>query len=526
MSVYNFTVSPFTFTEAVTNAVYAQNMISGGTMTITPNSGYVVSASDFTAAGTLPAQFASISFADSGTAGEIGNTVIVTFVFATLFEMSTGLETINLPISGHARPIDNKRYIDFNIDFVDDTNVNLNGVSTVEKLGTAITKTGGITDSDGIKTTNLSATNITADYFAQIGTLQVTANDSPNFNFTNPPTLTFENLPQGTISLQLDNVVRRDGETETVKTWNYKIMFISDIDITQSSGAKVFINYSPILAKSSIKEIQQVIVTGTEIPINGAKKKIKVIGDASAEFDLFITKASNNTSIISSSNTILGPNSTISTITTQYGVMNGINKTLEIQNIDPLFSGYEIYQSFPSASANEAYHINITPKNGTILNSNLNQTIPQVIINQYINPTITLTTKTAGLSNYSVTTNPTIAYKGKPNKRPGQLEFMRHIVDTFRFKYIFTKGVGGSSFSTADLPTWDSSDLSATTTTSDWEESVSGHGNEIEIVDITLTKNNETTPTIITVEGTLVILKFGTADVTFNLDSSRFLTVT
>ena len=85
---YNYTISEYIFTEAVDDAVYAGNMITGGTMTITPTPGYVVSASNFSAAGTLPAQFASITFTDSAVAGEINNTVIVTFVFSALFEMS------------------------------------------------------------------------------------------------------------------------------------------------------------------------------------------------------------------------------------------------------------------------------------------------------------------------------------------------------------------------------------------------------------------------------------------------------
>ena len=85
---YNYTVSTFNFTEALQDAVYAGNMITGGSVIITPNSGYVVSASEFTIAGSLPPQYASITFTDSAVAGEIGNTVIVTFVFSELFEMS------------------------------------------------------------------------------------------------------------------------------------------------------------------------------------------------------------------------------------------------------------------------------------------------------------------------------------------------------------------------------------------------------------------------------------------------------
>ena len=131
-NIYNFSVSPFTFTEAVSDAVYAGNMVSGGTMTITPFPGFTVSASDFAANNPLPGQFSSVTFADSGTAATLDNTVIVTFVFSTLFEMSANLENINLPISGHARLFEpEKREIKYSVVIKDNTVTNLNGSTKI-----------------------------------------------------------------------------------------------------------------------------------------------------------------------------------------------------------------------------------------------------------------------------------------------------------------------------------------------------------------------------------------------------------
>ena len=212
--------------------------------------------------------------------------------------MSPGLNTITLPITGHADLIGTKRYIDFDIDFIDNTIKNLNGSSTVEKLGSAVTKTGPTTVSS-VTTTNLSATNVTADYFAQIGTLTVTADDSPSIcNFINPPTIELVNMPEGSVSLQLESITRRDGETDTVKIWVYKIMFISEFSITELSGAKVLINYTGVVARSTTKEIKQITFGEPEVAVQGGRKVIKIMGDVGAEFDLTITKNSNNTSIM------------------------------------------------------------------------------------------------------------------------------------------------------------------------------------------------------------------------------------
>lgn len=507
---YNYTVSEFTFTEATTDAVYAGNMVSGGTMTITPNSGYVVSASSFSASGTLPGQFASITFTDSAVAGEVNNTVIVTFVFSTLFEMSPALNNINLPITGHADLVEDKRYIDFHIDFIDETIKNLNGSSTVTSFGSAVTQTGP-TGSTTI-TTTLSATGVTAGYFAQIGTLVVTADDNPDYNFINPPSLRFENVPQGVISLQLSSVTRRDGETDTVKEWNYKIMFISENSITSLFGAKVFIEYTGVAARSTTKEIKQIICGNPEIPTNGTTKVIKIVGDTGVEFDLTVTKNSDNTSIM---DTALA-NADI--IHHRKGLIRGINKTLISSNSKQLFATYQFNQTFPAVTSNEIYHINVTPKNGAVLNANLTQTAPQEIIYQYINPTITVNTD-AG-TNYTVTSQTAVSYRGRPNKKTSQLENMRKVVDLVSFTYVYTKAGGATQFTTANVPAW-----SMTNSISNWDQNVTGHGNEIEIVNIALSKDDNTTPTVITVTGDIIIKKFGTADVTFTLDSSDFLSV-
>ena len=196
MPTYNFTVSQFTFTEAVTDAVYAGNMVSGGTMTITPNSGYVVSASSFSAAGTLPGQFASISFSDTAVAGEVDNTVLVTFTFSALFEMTSELENINLPISGHADLLDDKRRISIDFDFIDNTTENLNGATTLTQAA-GITKDPSIgepsADSNGLKTTNFSGT-IDAENSIHVATVILERNPT-GFHFNDNATISVENAP-------------------------------------------------------------------------------------------------------------------------------------------------------------------------------------------------------------------------------------------------------------------------------------------------------------------------------------------
>ena len=509
---YNYTISEYVFTEAVTDAVYAGNMVSGGTMTITPNSGYVVSASSFSGPDTLPAQFASIAFTDTTTAGEIGNTVTVTFTFSTLFEMEPGLSTITIPITGHADLIDEKREISFNITVIDNTTENVNGQTVFTGSyvpgGTAIGSTSG---------TNLSSalvvSNPTIEANNNIIIATVTHSADSGFHFNDNATISVENAPAGAnFSLTPDVVISTNSEDQIVSRF-YRLKLNSDVSITSGLDCKVFIHYTGVADISSTKEIKEIIYGSPEIPIGGTTKRIKIVGDVGAEFDLTITKNSDNTSIMS---TDLA-NADI--IHIPAGLIRGLNKTLTSSNTGQLFESFEFDQIFPSASANEIYHINVTPKGSTILNANLTQAAPQAIIYQYVNPTVTFNTD-AG-TNYTVTSKTALSIIGRPNKKPGRLKHIKTIKEIYSFTYVYTKGAHGTKFTTTDLPVWSMTDAS-----SDWDQSATDHGSIVEIINITLSKNDETTPTVITVTGDIIIRKFGTANVTFNLDSSEFLAIT
>jgi len=508
---YNYTISEYVFTEAVTDAVYAGNMVSGGTMTITPNSGYVVSASSFSGPDTLPAQFASIAFTDTTTAGEIGNTVTVTFTFSTLFEMEPGLSTITIPITGHADLIDEKRPINISVDLLDNTVNNLNG-SVVVTQGSGITENPAFEtniDSNGLQSTNLSG-QIDANNNILIANIILSADS--NFHINDDPTISIENAPlNASFTLQFFGVMSTNSDGQNI-TVTYRLYLNSEVSIPSGLGCKVFLHYANIADVSSTKEIKEIIYGSPEIPIGGTTKRIKIVGDVGAEFDLTITKNSDNTSIMS---TDLA-NADI--IHIPAGLIRGLNKTLTSSNTGQLFESFEFDQIFPSASANEIYHINVTPKGSTILNANLTQAAPQAIIYQYVNPTVTFNTD-AG-TNYTVTSKTALSIIGRPNKKPGRLKHIKTIKEIYSFTYVYTK-TSGTRFSTTDLPVWSMTDAS-----SDWDQSVTDHGNIVEIINIALSKNDESTPTVITVTGDIIIRKFGTANVTFNLDSSEFLAIT
>lgn len=508
---YNYTVSEFNFTEALQDAVYAGNMITGGSVTITPNSGYVVSASGFTIAGSLPPQFASISFADTAVAGEVNNTVTVTFVFSALFEMSSAANNINLPISGHAVLVDAKRIITFDIDLIDNTTENVNGSTAVSGTYDAGT-TGSPIEITNVLSANVAGNpGIDANNNIVIAAIILTADANNHFN--DAATISVENAPaEADFILQLIETVgtNSDGESTEMK---YFLKLNSDVSIPNGLGCKVFIHYTGVSDRNAIttskKEIKQIIYGSPEIPIGGATKRIQIVGDVGAEFDLTITRASNNTSIMS---TALA-NADI--IHIPAGLIRGLNKTLTTTNTNQLLASFEFEQIFPSASANEIYHINVTPKGSTILNANLAQAAPQGIIYQYTNPTLTLTTDKRSLPVNSVAN---IVYTGRPNKKPGKLKHIKTIAETFQINYQLTHTSGAGNTVTAGTPpTWSSTDQTA----SSWTNSVTANngGTHIEIINIAVASGDPTA----TVTADVIVKKFGTADVTMSLDLTTFI---
>ena len=503
----NYSITTFNFIEEILDSMYAGNMISGGTMTITPDSGYVVSAANFSH-GTLPEAIATCVFTDTGTAGQPGNTVLVTFTFGPLFQITSSLPPIYIHINGDAHIFrEDDRTVDFSIDFIDNTIKNLNGSSVVNDFGSAVSKSGPVTV-NGVETTTLSATGIASDTSGQIGTLEVTAD--AGFYFINPPTITLENIPEGTVTLQLNTVTYIEGTTD-ISVWNYKIMFISEIDISSLSGGKVFIEYKGIASRGTTKEILKVVYGDPEVSASGATRTVKVVGDVGAEFDITVTKNSDNTSIMDVNIT----NADI--IHIPGGLIRGINKILAEDETGQLIAEHEFIQVYPASGSDEIYHINVTPKNGTILNSNLPQAAPQGIIYQYTNPTITLVGTFSGTSG-RVTD---IIYTGRPNSTPSRLKHIKAIKETFKINYQLTHS---GAISKASTITWSSGGASswANSARDSASTTPANHGNHIEIVNIVHTATGITTASL---TADVIIKKFGTKDVTMTIDLDTFFTI-
>jgi hypothetical protein len=102
MAHANYTVSTYTNTEDTGDSVNAGTIVPSVVLVITPNAGYVVSASVFSIGDPLPIEVSSVVFTDTTTAGQPGNLVHATVTFYN-FNMPNADKDIIVDIDGEAQ---------------------------------------------------------------------------------------------------------------------------------------------------------------------------------------------------------------------------------------------------------------------------------------------------------------------------------------------------------------------------------------------------------------------------------------
>lgn len=510
----NYTISTLILSETIGDSPFFGTMASSGTMTATPDDGYVVSATNFSH-GTLPSAISSVTFANSTTAGQPGNTVVITVNLDTNFTAETDV-TINIPITGSAQLFRLEEVpVTFDIDFEDrrEHGVSNSGSALTNITDVSTSSNGaGVADSDGvIRTTLTSVNSIVANESIKIGTLSILkVGDNRILTL---PTLSYQNISSDIVTLELNNITEDSGE-RTLYVFN--VMFKSSVNVSSDlTGAKIIINYKSVASQTiTNQEIKRIEYGSNEISQNGADRNIKIIGDVGAEFDLIITKESDKTSILDTflaKTDVLFPG---------VGLIKAISVTLESKEkfsnkpSGILLGEFEFRQTFPSVTSSEKYNIEVIPKNTTILNSNLAQIGPQVILDQFKDPVLTLTTSLGGIA----TNNPSnIVKNGKPNSKPERLTHIKTINEIFQISYSLThtSGAGNTVSRAGATPKWSS----AKSADSHWTNSVKedNGGTHIEIINMVATAGDPTA----TFTADVVVKKFGNEDVTMNLDLSQ-----
>ena len=332
----NYTTTSFKTRETIGDTPFFNTMSDTATMTITPNSGYVVSASSFSVP-KLPSDILSVSFTDTDTAGSVDNLVTITATFKQTFTVTDHV-TINLNILGDATFfIDSEQTISANVRLIDDKNENSFGsvsITSFEDTTVTTTKQVGINGNLDIFTTIIS-NDITKNVTTKLASVTVTADT--NYYFVNKPYL--KRLSTDNVFLKQTSVTRDANKKATA--YNFDVMFNSKFNTYAENQQPVFIEYTAKALPVEKTEITRVVFGDTNVSDLGETRPIRVYGTEGAEFNLTIVKESDKTKSI-----INDPINT-ENIFTETGTIASINKKIPRTSSKKKIGYCDFVQKFP-----------------------------------------------------------------------------------------------------------------------------------------------------------------------------------
>ena len=529
----NYTVTKFKTAESIGDSIFFNNMVTSGTVTITPNSKYVVSASDFSIS-SLPTGIESVVFTDNATAGQPGNTVTATFTFASDFSVTSNFN-IGLDIQGDAKIYNpTTQTINYTVELIDQQSDNLNGASALTSTTGSTVSTSG-SDSDAIKTYTISG-SVTNNKLTKIASLTIT-NDPGGFYFKSKTYLKYIDASPLELKLKQTSATRDSSNRITSTTYDVLLKISSDI----KSIIRAMINYDAIAIPTETKRITRIDCGYEEISSLGENKTIRVYGDIGAEFNITVIKNSDKSSIINklqADNTSTdGPEDTVDILDlTAQGAVKAYNKKINKRRGSTSYisgkfdinssrtkgiSYCDFKQSFPAGT--DTYFINVYPLNGTTLADSISS-YPSKTVYQYANPTLVINAVEGTGTGYTITTADRKEITGRPN-----VSYENSYISDTNISRSFTLNIVATrshtnTFKTVTNPAWSSSD----STVSHWDNSVAANngGTSIEIYNAKTVYGDAGAGanTIATITADVYIKKWGNADVTMTLDTGKFLT--
>ena len=271
MALTNCTISSLTITSNVNEPIGSNT----GTMTITPDSGYVVSASNFTNNTSVKPEISAISLADSTSAGAVGNTVVVTIIFNSSFVMPAAGSAVEIDIDGSATDASEtvSGTIDFNI-----RNCTASDVSgNIDGFTSATTSTFDVAYS----ATGSSATENTV----VIATIKFI----PDTNYEFDTSIRGEEEFNDTFGFSIEGSENYELAlaffTATLIQYQIKYQYPAD----NSSGHKITFNAHPNYKPTRTAKVRGFNLDTKDIDSAGAVREVNIFGDNGATFNIIAT---------------------------------------------------------------------------------------------------------------------------------------------------------------------------------------------------------------------------------------------
>ena len=261
MALNNCSINSQSFTKTGGSAIGSNN----AQLIITPNAGYVVSASDFTNNTGAIAGISAITLSDSDIAGTIGNTVLVDIDLDDTYIMPSSNTELVIDIDGNAS------IITYTLSGTYSSIVS--NALPVSETNTAYTVSGNNESQETVFTKTFTANS--GYYFPTAPSYILTSNNSNQYNITRQNTLDGDNRITGTIF-----------------TVNFTFSNSNILGDTIKFNAIAEEYYVPTI------EISSYSIITSNIDIAGTTRVMKIYGTPGAEFSLSVENE-DNTSVIS-----------------------------------------------------------------------------------------------------------------------------------------------------------------------------------------------------------------------------------
>lgn len=395
-----------------------------GYMYITPNEGYVVSASDFIVSDNEPTLTTALSDTTT-TPGAIGNKVKITVTLTNY--AATADEVIDLTINDGAVLYVETVDVPVSLTIPSELNSNTDGVSVDIVNGTLAS---GLTETSGVITGDITTGTDNLNDLIYIVDIETTINAENSSGadiytyITSLGTMVSEDSPYkfDLIGTTTEQDITKEGYGSII---SYTESVYLDIRQNQQeylapSGSGEYTLKTNAKFKESVsvttKYIDSVEVGSTLINNQGETKTIKVYGDTGAAFTINWDPDSDGTS-------------TEHTGSIPSNEKFNAGKGLYVLNID-----------VPSTSTNKSYDLWLVKGTDTELKSNVPSATDKTTLNQYVNPTLTLSVSNTKPSSgtYSWATPADITYTGRPLVAGTDIDYLRGVDSVFDLSYTFT----------------------------------------------------------------------------------------
>lgn len=489
-----------------TVTTFSSQIAAGGSapgtvvLQITPDPGYVVSASDFGIgseegeAGALPPEIDSASFSDTTQPGAIGNVVQCTLTVSGSFVMPSENTTINVDIDGVAQ-----EWVEENSDESNEVDVQVDIIIRIPFGGTL----SGFADGDetttikvlpddspyGEEVIRVTGTRLQRNVNTLACRLTVTANSG--YILPRAAYLAHSIIGRSFTSTRDIISIKLIGSTTNsngdVGRITYGVFIKPNDDYSSLDKVNVaFVN--------TVKESLQLAdeVTGVSfgkdlVNFKGETRSLVVYGKQGSTFRLRIRRTSDEADLITP-------------------ITSG---EIPITSDRPNLQGsYELSVDIPSiTTGSESYYIHLIPDGSTSLGASV-PVDGKYHLNQYVNPTLTLSTSTTQAFDLP----DDIVVVGEPFKTGSALDYKRDFEQLFDFSMVITATAGNQLQKLRNAAF-----NNVLQVDSDWSNSVpdGNGGTRVSIYNIE-TKNLSATE--ISITGKVLINIFGGSDVTMTLD--------